>query len=324
MGAPFTILTGFLGAGKTTVLNRILSAPRGRRVAALVNELGRVPIDSDLIVSRGGDVLELAGGCVCCKIDVKNDLWDGILDVIRRSRPDAVVLETTGIAEPPAILEGIENLREEDRAEIRPAGVVCVVDGEAASEQLEAREEAREQVAAADRLLLSKLDVAAPAAVRAIRRRLSELNPRAEAASFPDSEDGRAALVHWVLEERAPLAPARPHRHPHRSGQLAAATFSAQEPLLEDGLREVLDELGDRALRIKGRVHLAGWREAAFVERAGARTEIRAAGAFRENPPRTEIVFIGDVDEAALRRRLWACRAGRSGGADGRAAEDGS
>jgi G3E family GTPase len=85
MSTPFTILTGFLGAGKTTVLNRVLSTPQGMRVAVLVNELGRVSIDSQLIVSRGGDVLELAGGCVCCKIDVKNDLWDGILDVIRRS-----------------------------------------------------------------------------------------------------------------------------------------------------------------------------------------------------------------------------------------------
>ena len=63
---PFTILTGFLGAGKTTVLNRMLSAPHGRRIAVLVNELGRIAIDCRLILSRGGDVLELAGGCVCC------------------------------------------------------------------------------------------------------------------------------------------------------------------------------------------------------------------------------------------------------------------
>ena len=102
---PFTILTGWLGAGKTTALNRMLAAPHGRRIAVLVNELGRISIDTQLIVARGGDVLELAGGCVCCKIDTKNDLWDGIGDIIARSEPDHVVLETTGIAEPAAILD---------------------------------------------------------------------------------------------------------------------------------------------------------------------------------------------------------------------------
>jgi G3E family GTPase len=311
MGTPFTILTGFLGAGKTTVLNRVLSTPQGMRVAVLVNELGRVSIDSQLIVSRGGDVLELAGGCVCCKIDVKNDLWDGILDVIRRSQPDAVVLETTGIAEPGAILEGIERLPEGDREAIRPAGVVCVVDGQAGAPQIDRREEAVEQVAAADRLLLSKLDVAAPETVRALHRRLTEINDRAEVASFPDSDAGRVALVHWLLEERALSAPSRPHRHAHRQGQLTAATFSATEPLLEEPLLALLDELGDRLFRVKGTVAVAGQTEMCFLEKAGVRTELRACGAWPPGaPPRTELVLIGEIDEAAIRRRLWACRAG--------------
>src|ERR1700742_4169156 len=104
---PFTILTGWLGAGKTTVLNRMLAAPGGKRIAVLVNELGRISIDTQLIVGAGGDVLELAGGCVCCKVDIKNDLWDGIGELVRRTAPDHVVLETTGIAEPAAIFEGL-------------------------------------------------------------------------------------------------------------------------------------------------------------------------------------------------------------------------
>ena len=85
MKTPFTILTGWLGAGKTTALNRMLGAPHGKRIAVLVNELGRISIDTQLIVGRGGDVLELAGGCVCCKVDIKNDLWEGIADIVARS-----------------------------------------------------------------------------------------------------------------------------------------------------------------------------------------------------------------------------------------------
>jgi G3E family GTPase len=158
---PFTILTGWLGAGKTTALNRMLGAPHGRRIAVLVNELGRIAIDSRLILGRGGDVLELAGGCICCKVDLRSDLWDGIGEVVRRSAPEHVVLETTGIAEPAAILDGLDRVVEEVRARILPAGVVCVVDGEAGAAQLDRRDEAREQVIAADRVMLSKLDVAA-------------------------------------------------------------------------------------------------------------------------------------------------------------------
>ena len=311
MSTPFTILTGFLGAGKTTVLNRVLSTPQGMRVAVLVNELGRVSIDSQLIVSRGGDVLELAGGCVCCKIDVKNDLWDGILDVIRRSEPDAVVLETTGIAEPGAILEGIERLPDADRSAIRPAGVVCVVDGEAGAPQIDRREEAVEQVAAADRVLLSKLDVAHPDTVGSLHRRLSELNARAEVASFPSGEEGSVALVHWLLEERKLRGSASPHRHAHRQGQLVAATFASDEPLLEEPLLALLDELGDRLFRVKGTVCVAGADGPGFLEKAGMRTELRRAPGWPEGQgPRTELVLIGEIDEAAVRRRLWACRAG--------------
>src|SRR4029079_15740280 len=97
---PFTILTGWLGAGKTTALNRMLGAPHGKRIAVLVNEPGRISIDTQLIVGQGGDVLELAGGCACCKVDIKNDLWQGIAEIAERTKPDHVVLETTGIAEP--------------------------------------------------------------------------------------------------------------------------------------------------------------------------------------------------------------------------------
>jgi len=174
---PFTILTGWLGAGKTTALNRMLAAQHGKRIAVLVNELGRISIDTQLIIGRGGDVLELAGGCVCCKVDIKNDLWDGIGDIVARSSPDCVVLETTGIAEPAAILDGLVRVPDAVRDRVHPAGVVCVVDAESGAAALDRRDEAREQVKTADRVLLSKLDVAAASDVRATHARLDALAP---------------------------------------------------------------------------------------------------------------------------------------------------
>jgi G3E family GTPase len=308
---PFSILTGYLGAGKTTVLNRVLSAPQGRRVAVLVNELGRIAIDSRLILSRGGDVLELAGGCVCCKIDVKNDLWDGIADVVRRSAPDHVVLETTGIAEPSAIIEGLERLPEEARDRVTLAGVICVVDAEAGAAQLDRRVEARSQVEEADRIMLSKLDRADADRVTDLHARLRELCAGAELASFPAGDAGTAALVPWLLEARTRTraGAARPHHHAHGDGQLVAASFVEEAPLLAAPLLALVEGLGERLVRAKGFVHLAGEPRRAFLERAGAHTELSFGEPWGDEPPRTELVLIGEaLDEAALRRRLWACR----------------
>ncbi len=83
---PLIIVTGFLGAGKTTMLNRVLGAPHGRRVGVIINELGRIDIDTRLIKSRSGDVMELVGGCVCHEVRVQSELWAAVAEVVKRSR----------------------------------------------------------------------------------------------------------------------------------------------------------------------------------------------------------------------------------------------
>jgi G3E family GTPase len=325
---PFTILTGWLGAGKTTAHNRMLAASHGKRIAVLVNELGRISIDTQLIIGRGGDVLELAGGCVCCKVDIKNDLWDGIGDIVARSSPDSVVLETTGIAEPAAILDGLVRVPDAVRDRILPAGVVCVVDAETGGAALDARDEAREQAIAADRVLLTKLDVASSEAVRRTHAVLDAIAPDAERAAFPPGEAGARAMTAWVIEPRR-LRPRterrrahhdhgdgdgdhghRPGHGHHHAGQLVAVSFTDDAPLVGERVLAVVEALGDRLIRAKGFVHLAGEPRRGFVERAGIRTELRDAGEWGPGPRRTELVLIGDgLDDAAIHRALWACRA---------------
>lgn len=336
---PFTILTGWLGAGKTTVLNRLLTHRPQKKIAVLVNEVGRISIDTQLILRRGSDVLELAGGCICCSVDLKNDLWDGIADVIRRSSPDHVVLETTGIAEPAAILDGLARLPPAMRARVAPAGVICVVDASHAIPTLDSRDEAREQVAAADRLLFSKLDLATGDQLAACHQRVGELAPEAERASFPRDDAGSVALAEWILAVRPIKGEhggddhghdhahhdhghdhahhGHDHAHPHRHGQLVAAAFVDESPLVRGRLLEVVEALLPQLVRVKGFVHLAGEAERAFLELAGGRLELRAHGAW-EGAPRSELVFIGDdLDEPALLRALWACRAGGEPSAHG-------
>jgi len=316
---PFTILTGWLGAGKTTALNRMLAATHGKRIAVLVNELGRISIDTQLIIGRGGDVLELAGGCVCCKVDIKNDLWDGIGDIIARSSPDCVVLETTGIAEPAAILEGLIRVPDAVRDRVQPAGVICVVDAESGAGAVETRDEARAQATSADRVMLAKLDVAASEAVRRTHAILDAIAPHAERAGFPGGDAGARAMTAWVTEPRKLRAwtDRRGHDHDddHRHGhhhpnQIVAVTFCDDAPLVGDRVLAFLASLGEPLLRAKGFVHLAGDPRRGFVERAGIRTQLRHDGEWGEAARRTELVLIGDdLDEAAIHRGLWACRA---------------
>jgi G3E family GTPase len=311
---PLVLLTGFLGAGKTTIVNRVLGGQHRRRVGVIINELGRIDIDTRLVKSRAGDVMELAGGCVCHEVRVQSELWAAIEEVVRRSQPDVVLLETTGIAEPWSILDGLDRLG--DAAPAVAASVVCVVDAEAGAGQIERHEEARAQVEAADRILLSKLDVASPDGVVALHRELARRNPDAERAGFPDTDEGTAELCPWLLDARQrSSARARPPSGahvPHAHSQLAAVAYVDAAPLLAEPLLAAVERFGSALVRAKGFVHIAGQPRRGFLERAGARTLLRLAEPWGSETPTTELVFIGDgLDAGAVRRQLWACRAPR-------------
>jgi G3E family GTPase len=314
---PLLILTGFLGAGKTTTLNRVLTRQHRRRIGVIINELGRIDIDTRLIKARAGDVMELVGGCVCHEVRVQSELWAAVDEVVRRSGADLVLLETTGIAEPWSILDGLEALPR-GQAPATAAGVVCVVDAEAGARQLASHEEARAQVEAADRILLTKLDLASAGQLVDLHRALAQRNPSAEKASFPATEEGDGELVPWLLDTSAGARtpPGRASgreagRAPHAHGQLAAVAFADQAPLLAEPLLAVVARLGPALVRAKGFVHLAGETRRGFLERAGDRTTLLLGEPWGQDPPRTELVLIGQgLDAGALRRQLWACRAG--------------
>jgi G3E family GTPase len=210
------------------------------------------------------------------------------------------------------------------RDRILPAGVICVVDAEAGAAALERRDEAREQAASADRVMLAKLDVAAPDAVRATHAALDAIAPHAERAAFPADDAGARAMTAWVIEPRKLRAwserrragdhghehgAAGDHAH-HHGNQLVAVSFTDDAPLIGDRVLACVEALGDHLIRAKGFVHLAGDDRRGFLERAGIRTELRHQGDWGSGPRRTELVLIGDgLDEAAIHRALWACRA---------------
>jgi len=254
---------------------------------------------------------------------VQSELWAAVAEVVKRSEPEVMILETTGIAEPWSILDGLDALPRRT-APVTAGAVVCVVDAEAGVKQLHRHEEARAQVEAADRILLTKLDLATPEQIVAIHRLLGQRNADAERAGFPEGAEGTAALVTWLLDlggrasssrTRTPqqagaAAEAGETHRPHAHGQLVAAVFAEDAPLLAEPLLQVCERLGPALVRAKGFVHLAGEARRGFLERAGAHTTLRYAEPWGDEQPRTELVMIGEgFDEAAIRRQIWACRA---------------
>ncbi len=174
---PITVLTGYLGAGKTTLLNRILSEDHGRRYAVLVNEFGEVGIDAALLAGASQNILEMANGCVCCT--VRGDLLRTLHSLLEGdSSFDAIVLETTGLADPAPVAQA---LLTDDLVQANCAldSITTVVDAAHVLQRLEDSAEAARQIAFADILVLNKAELAGEEALAAIEARLRGLNPLA-------------------------------------------------------------------------------------------------------------------------------------------------
>lgn len=253
---PVTVLAGFLGAGKTTVLNHLLGQSSG--IAVLINEFGARPVDQALLRARVGELLVLGGGCVCCDLKdalapLLRNLWLGPAGGAPRQLR-AVVIEASGVADPGPLLDTLTAHRWL-AARYRVAGVVCVVDGsrvDLAGDPLFER-----QVALADRLLISRADRLGADALQAVAARLRRLNPAATqqaAANGAVSADWLLAPGGPALRRAAGLLPLPSSSHSH--------ALSPHRPLhrrhLAAGWRALCAQLPAPPLRLKGIVALHG------------------------------------------------------------------
>jgi G3E family GTPase len=272
---PVSVLTGFLGAGKTTLLNHLLRQPELAGTAVLVNEFGEIGLDHLLVEKLDENTVLLNAGCLCCT--VRGDLARALADLLPRvatGEVRRVVIETTGLADPAPILATLMTDPVATRA-YRLDGIVTMVDAVHADAQLDTQPEAVRQVAVADRIVLSKTDLADATALRTRLRRLnpgapllSALHGRIDAASLLHAglfdPDSKLPDVRGWLDAEAYAATDDHHAHDvnrHDAG-ITAFCLTIEEPLHWQGVATWLDMLiatrGEALLRIKGILNVAG------------------------------------------------------------------
>ncbi|MBL0898119.1 MAG: GTP-binding protein [Reyranella sp.] len=280
---PVALVTGFLGSGKTTLLNRVLGDRRMARSLVLVNEFGEVGLDHLFMEQVGGDMVLLQSGCVCCTI--QGDLDRTLRDIARRREAgetppfDRVLLETTGLADPAPILQLLLN-HPMISHDYRLDGVVATVDAVNGARQLDEHQEAVKQAAVADRLLISKTDLADIDVSARLRARLEDLNPGAALYeivqgdidpallfdSGPFDPSGKSDKVQtWLNAEAHDHGQGHHHHHHDRSrhdAHIGSFCLPLEEPLDWDlfnrWLMAVRATWGDRLLRVKGVLNVAG------------------------------------------------------------------
>lgn len=322
MRIPIYILTGFLGSGKTTLLNRCLSDPGFADSAVLINEFGEIGLDHLLVQSVDEEVVILESGCVCC--NMRDDFTSALLDLARRrdraQTPlfQRVVMETSGIADPNALHQLLLSDPEISKR-YRHAGTITVVDGVFGLGTLDRQPEAVVQIAVADRLIVSKADIASTQQIQLLWDRLAGLSP--EAALRSDRECGDLASLLDALEDGPPTLPrvvqhgietrafSDAHGDRFRTFRVTRSAALAWEDLTA-WLEALLFARGDDIYRIKGWANIDGESQPVVVQSVQhALYAPQKLDAWPQDERRTDLTFIciNFTQAAAMTSLRQAC-----------------
>lgn len=295
-----TLLTGFLGAGKTTLLRHILNEQHGYKIAVIENEFGEVSVDTQLIGDRATQIKTLTNGCICCSRS--NELQDALLDLLDSLDKgdiefDRLVIECTGMADPGPIIQTFFN-HEIICQRYLLDGVIALVDAVHADEQMNQFTLAQSQVGYADRILLTKTDIAGEA--EPLRERLARINARAPIYTVINGETDLALLFNtsgFMLEET--IVPAKPRFHfmGDKQNDIASIVVEMDYPVDISEVSRVMENLllsfAEKLLRYKGMLWIDGEPNRLLfqgVQRLYSADWDRPWG---DEPPHSQLVFIG-------------------------------
>ena len=291
MPVPILLVTGFLGAGKTTVVNQLLAQAEGRRIAAVVNDFGAINIDAELIEGASDGVVSLSNGCICCSLE--GDLLRTLATLLRRDpRPELIVIETSGVADPSDIVRNLMDPVISREAPLET--VLCVVDATARPEAMTKDALLRSQLRAADIVALSKVDLADAAACAQMRAAIRVLRP---AVVVVDAINGAvpSALLFPMDVDRVP-APRELRPRGPVADRFETLSWTSERPLSLPRLQQAIGRLAPKLVRAKGLFETVEQPGRLLVfQLAGGRATLAPGGAPAPGVPRSRIVFIAEL-----------------------------
>ncbi len=311
---PVTVLTGYLGAGKTTLLNHILTYEHGKKVAVIVNEFGEVGIDNQLVIDTDEEIFEMNNGCICCT--VRGDLMRIIGNLMkRRDKFDHLVIETTGLADPAPVIQTFF-VDEDMREQLLLDAVVTVVDAKHIWQHWDA-EEAQEQIAFADVILINKTDLVSSEQLEELENRIRGMNAIAKIHRTQDAKLEMDALLgvkafdlNRALEIDPEFLGEDAHEHDESVYSVALVEEGALDgDKLDKWLGNLLQTQGPDIFRTKGILNIAGDENRFVFQGVHMLLDGRADRPWNKDETRkNELVFIGrNLDEAKLREEFKAC-----------------
>lgn len=336
---PVTIITGFLGAGKTSVLNRILAADHGMRIAVLVNDFGDINIDSQFLVGVEDDTISMSNGCICCTL--RNDLLRTALEIADRpEQPHYLVIEASGVSDPWSVVETF--LQPQVRQRFRVDSIVSVVDAEQITgtfvQQREYAELALRQITVADIVVLNKIDLVDRTILTTLCDWVRSIVPSARILKTSYGKiplglvlgvgDSYRALEVATACQQSHLQAGRrhdcdgackcsydnhkDHRHDH-TAEFCTWSYETEHPLVLRAVRNTLKTLPPTIFRAKGILALTeSPQRRTVLQLVGSRMTLTVGEQWGMLPPRTQVVFIGTpdgIDTADLQQRFATCKA---------------
>jgi G3E family GTPase len=287
---PITLITGPLGSGKTTLLRHLLATQRGK-IAIVMNEFGEIAIDTKVIEGKNVRIAELGGGCVCCSL--LGEFEAAVNEIIEKIAPDRIVVETTGLAEPEALVFNIQ----EALPQCRLDGVVSVIDADMLIRFPELGHTTRLQIEGADILLLNKIDLIERSQIEPLETKLRQIN---STAAIVRTERGRVdpELLFGIGRERK-IAPPE-HRH---HSEFESFAFTSSKIFSRDCFEAFANGLPGSVVRAKGFIRFAD--SSQLFNFVAGRWELEPFGAAE-----TQLVFIGrgiTAQKSTIGRALDEC-----------------
>ncbi|MDZ4815967.1 MAG: GTP-binding protein [Verrucomicrobiota bacterium] len=308
---PVSILTGFLGAGKTTFLNYLLKENHGFKMAVIVNEFGEVGIDNQLVEGAEEEILEMNNGCVCCS--VRSDLITSIRKLVERAKFDYLIIETTGLADPAPVAQTFFNIPELQKF-VRLDSIIVLVDAEQFFKHVEDSTTTMEQVQMADFVILNKTDLVKPEQVEAVEKKVLEVNPK---CMILRAERGRVDLKKVLdvyafdVDEKLQVDPEfLEETHKHHDEDVSSVSYKTERPVKLEVFEKWIQEVSvhEKILRSKGIIYVKGQEKRAVFHGVNNRFSMYWDRPWKKSEKKeNQLVFIGkNLDKQKLIAQITA------------------